>query len=103
MVNIGGNILELSETNFMNLPAYVFDVDYVAKIRSGLSITVLEKKIHKTTALKSDSKVILCDPWHQPFKRLRHPVKTVLNSVARSAQNNHKRFIFYSSSQFIKL
>ena len=28
----------------MNLPPYVFDVDYVAKIRSELSITVLEKK-----------------------------------------------------------
>ena len=28
----------------MNLPPYVFDVDYVAKIRSELSITVFEKK-----------------------------------------------------------
>ena len=36
MVNIGENILESPETNFMNLPPYVFDVDYVAKIRSGL-------------------------------------------------------------------
>ena len=43
MVNIGENILESSETNFMNLPPYVFDVDYVAKIRFELSITVLEK------------------------------------------------------------
>ena len=47
MVNIGKNILESSEANFMNLPPYVFDVDYVAKIRSGLSITVLEKKSTK--------------------------------------------------------
>ena len=47
MVNIGENILESSKTNFMNLPPYVFDVDYVAKIRSGLSITVLEKKFTK--------------------------------------------------------
>ena len=52
MVNIGENILESSETNFMNLPPYVFDVDYVAKIRSGLSITVLEKK-----KLKTDSRL----------------------------------------------
>ena len=27
----------------MNLPSYVLDVDYVAKIRSELSYTVLEK------------------------------------------------------------
>ena len=44
MVNIGENIPESSETNFMNIPPYVFDVDSVAKIRSDLSITVLEKK-----------------------------------------------------------
>ena len=43
MVNIDENILESSGTNFMNLPPYVFDVDYVAKIRSELSITVIEK------------------------------------------------------------
>ena len=40
----GENILESSETKFMNSPSYVYDVDYVAKIRSELSITVLEKK-----------------------------------------------------------
>ena len=28
----------------MNLAPYVFDVDHVAKIRSQLSVTVLEKK-----------------------------------------------------------
>ena len=44
MVNIGENILESSGTKFMNLPLYVFDVDYVVKLRSELSITVLEKK-----------------------------------------------------------
>ena len=44
MVNTGEYILEPSETNFMSLPPYVFDVDYVAKIRSELSIIVLEKK-----------------------------------------------------------
>ena len=39
----------------MNLPSYVFDLDYVAKIRSGICITVLEKKKrHKNTAQKSD-------------------------------------------------
>ena len=43
VIKIGENILESSETNFMNLPPYVFDVDYVAKIRSELSITLLEK------------------------------------------------------------
>ena len=32
----------------MNKPPYVFEIDYVAKIRSGLSITVLvKKKLHK--------------------------------------------------------
>ena len=44
VIKIGENILESSETKFMNLPPYVFDVDHVAKIRSELSITVLEKK-----------------------------------------------------------
>ena len=43
MANIGENILESSEKINMNLPPYVFYVDYVAKIRSDLSITVLEK------------------------------------------------------------
>ena len=52
MVNIGENILESSETNFMNLPPYVFDVDHVAKIRSELSITVLEKKNEQNSRLK---------------------------------------------------
>ena len=50
VIKIGENILESSEANFMNLPPYVFDVDYVAKIGSGLSLTVLEKKTRKTTA-----------------------------------------------------
>ena len=36
----------------MNLPPYVFDVDHVAKIRSGLSITVLEKKFDNIIASK---------------------------------------------------
>ena len=44
MVNIGENILESSETNFMNIPPYAFDVDYVSKIKSELSITILEEK-----------------------------------------------------------
>ena len=34
----------------MNLPTYVFDVDYVARIRSELSVTVLEKKMNEITA-----------------------------------------------------
>ena len=38
----------------MNLPPYVFDVDYVAKIRYEQSITALEKKMNKITALKGD-------------------------------------------------
>ena len=32
---IGENILELSETKFMNLSPYVFDEDYVAKSDLG--------------------------------------------------------------------
>ena len=52
MVNIGENILESPKTNFMNLPLYVFDVDYVAKIRSELSITVLDKKTEQNYRLK---------------------------------------------------
>ena len=36
----------------MNLAPQVFDVDYAAKIRSGLPITVLEKKIHTIIAKK---------------------------------------------------
>ena len=44
LIKVGEGILESSETNFMNLPPYAFDVDHVAKIRSELSTTVLEKK-----------------------------------------------------------
>ena len=44
MVNLNDNILKSSENIFMNSQPYVFDVDYVAKIRSGLSIIVLEEK-----------------------------------------------------------
>ena len=44
MVNIGENILQGLETYFMNLEPYVFDVDQVAKVRSELSTTFLEKK-----------------------------------------------------------
>ena len=47
MVTIGENILESSEIEFMNLPPYVSEVDNVAKNRSELSITVLEKAIKK--------------------------------------------------------
>ena len=36
----------------MNLPPYVFDVDHVAKIRSELSIAVLEKKNQQNSRLK---------------------------------------------------
>ena len=44
MINKAEKILESSEIKFVNLPPYFFDVDYVAKIRSELSITVLDKK-----------------------------------------------------------
>ena len=52
MVKIGEKNLESSEVEFINLDQYVFDVDHVAKIRSELSITVLEKKkLHKIIAV----------------------------------------------------
>ena len=35
---------------FHEFTIYVFDVDYIAKIRSELSFTVLEKKMNKITA-----------------------------------------------------
>ena len=38
----------------MNLAPCVFDVASVAKTRSWLSITVLEKKVQKIIAYKSD-------------------------------------------------
>ena len=53
----GDNILESSEKIFINLSPYFFlrTVDHVAKIRSGLTIIVLEiKKLHKLIAQKSD-------------------------------------------------
>ena len=50
MTSLLGN--ESSEVDFMNFEPYVFHVDYVAKIRSGLSITVLEKKIPQNYRLK---------------------------------------------------
>ena len=37
-------ILVSDESRIMNLPPYIFDVDHVAKIRSGLSVTIPEKK-----------------------------------------------------------
>ena len=52
VIKIGENILESSKTKFMNLPPYVFDVDHVAKIRSELSITILEKKTERNYRLK---------------------------------------------------
>ena len=52
MIKIGETILESSEIEFMNLPPYVFGVDNVAKIKSELSITVLEKKNEQTYRLK---------------------------------------------------
>ena len=54
MINMGKKILESLEVKFMNLPPYVFGVDNVAKIRSGLSITVLEKKTPLNHRSKSD-------------------------------------------------
>ena len=54
MIKIGENVLESSETKIMNSPCYVFDVDYVGKIRSGLSITVLEIKIESIGGKKMD-------------------------------------------------
>ena len=44
MIKIYENTLESSETKFMNLPPYVFDVTNVAKIRSEQSFTVIKKK-----------------------------------------------------------
>ena len=52
VIKIDENILPSSENIFMNLPTYVFDVDYVANIRSELSITVLEKKTEQNYRLK---------------------------------------------------
>ena len=52
VIKIGENIIESSESNFMNLPSYVFDVDHVAGIRSELSKTVLEKKNTKLSLRK---------------------------------------------------
>ena len=52
VIKIGENILESSENKFMNLLPYVFDVDYAAKIRSELSVTVLEKKRSKLSLVK---------------------------------------------------
>ena len=43
-VKIDEKILESSDVKFMNLAPHFSDVDQVAKIRSGLSITVLDKK-----------------------------------------------------------
>ena len=34
VIKIGENIVESSETNFINLPRNVFDVDNITKIRS---------------------------------------------------------------------
>ena len=52
MIKIGENILESSETKFMNLPPFVVDVDYVEKIRSELYILVLEEKNEQNNRFK---------------------------------------------------
>ena len=52
VMKTGETILESSVVKFIDLPPYVFDVDHVAKIRSGLSITVLEKKNQQNYRLK---------------------------------------------------
>ena len=49
---IGKSILASSETNLINLPPYVFDVNHVAKFRSELLIAVLEKKNEQNYRLK---------------------------------------------------
>ena len=43
---------------FMNSTYYIFDVNYVAKIRSGLFITVLEEKLNKVTTSKKQLQVL---------------------------------------------
>ena len=43
VIKIGENILESSKIKFMKLPPHVFDVDYVAKIRSEKSNLPLKK------------------------------------------------------------
>ena len=43
MFTIVENTVESSETKFMNFSPYVFDVDYLSKIRSELSVIVLKK------------------------------------------------------------
>ena len=57
MVNLGEKVLESSDVKLINLAPYVFDVNHVVEIKSGLYIlfSVLEKKeLHKIIALKSD-------------------------------------------------
>ena len=52
VIKKGEIILERSEVKFMNLETCVFEVESVAKIKSGLSITVREKKLPQTYRLK---------------------------------------------------
>ena len=48
----------------MDLPPYVFDVNYVENVRSGLSFTVLEKKNPQNYRLKSELTI---------FAKISHP------------------------------
>ena len=54
----------------MNLPPYVFDVDYVAKIRSEQSITVLEKKTEQNYRLKKSDLKLLIINYNFPIRTL---------------------------------
>ena len=45
----------------MNSPPYVFDLDHVAKIRSELSITVLDKKNSAKLPIKKNQKMSFRD------------------------------------------
>ena len=66
----------------MNLPPYGFDVDHVAKIRSGLSITIVKQKATQNYRLKSDliykRNPILSVFWR---RRTRHLESTIFTEV----------------------
>ena len=53
MIKIGKKKSRVLGDHF-DLPPYAFGVYHVAKTRSGLSFTVLERTFHKVTAQKSD-------------------------------------------------
>ena len=83
----------------MNLPPYGFDVDHVVKIRSGLSITVLEKKViffeHAIIIIKIQN--LPCKMWSPFFHTF------LFRILQRRTLTPRHHFIFISRNNCVRV